>query len=130
MVGGARLLCLLLVLPMLQVLRLAVAQLPWPRRGVLQSVGTIVIEMVMLRLEAIEQPMVTKYDKRRRSWRSFGVDLECCSHGHDYLRQASLGAGSLLCMWGWDWCGDGCAMLQWLSWCHCGIFRLVEFVLR
>lgn len=28
----------------------------------------------MLRLEAIEQPMVTKYDKRRRSWRSFGVD--------------------------------------------------------
>lgn len=35
----------LLVLPMLRVLRLAVAQLPYPRRGVLQSVGTIVIEM-------------------------------------------------------------------------------------
>ena len=49
---------------MLQVLRLAVAQLPWPRRGVLQSVHTIVIEMAMLRLESIEQPMVIKYDKR------------------------------------------------------------------
>lgn len=84
----------------------------------------------MLRLEAIEQPIVIKYDKRRRSWRSFGVDFEYCSHGRDCLRQASLGAGYLFRMWRWDWCGDGCAMLQWLSWCHCGVFRLVEFVLR